>query len=59
VAENDDARPDDAAHQQWADDGGAPRAKQPVPHRTAPQTSWGTIGVALVVGFAVGWLTGE
>jgi hypothetical protein len=59
VAENDDARPDDAAHQRWADDGGGPRAKQAVPRRTAPPTSWGTIGVALAVGFAVGWLTGE
>ena len=48
----------EAALQRWADDGGGPRVN---PHAAAvlPRPRWEAVGVAVAVGFALGWLTGR
>jgi hypothetical protein len=48
----------EADHHRWADDGGfipAPETPAPAPATRPP---WRAIGVAVALGFALGWLTG-
>jgi ElaB/YqjD/DUF883 family membrane-anchored ribosome-binding protein len=57
-----DATQRESALQRWADDGGfipEPEARRPVaaPNVIA-RSPWAAIGVAVGVGFALGWLTG-
>jgi hypothetical protein len=47
--------------QRWADDGGAPSMGRAGQARAAdrPRSPWVAVGVAVAVGFTLGWLSGR
>jgi hypothetical protein len=47
--------------QRWADDGGAPPTGRPGQVRATerPRPPWVGVGVAVAVGFTLGWLSGR
>ncbi len=48
----------EADHHRWADDGGFIPAPETPAAATATRPPWRAIGVAVALGFAIGWLTG-
>jgi hypothetical protein len=51
----------EAAFQRWADDGGAPPTGRPGQARATerPRSPWVSVGLAVGVGFTLGWLSGR
>ena len=60
AATRDAAQRESSLHR-WADDGGfIPEAAQPsIAIARVPRNPWVAVGIALGLGFAIGWLTGR